>query len=37
MDTLAQSQIELNNKAFISGSGFQGKWRKWKNAGSCNK
>ena len=28
---------KLNNKAFISGSGFQGKWRKWKNAGSCNK
>ena len=22
-------------KAFISGSGFQGKWRKWKNGGNC--
>ena len=26
---------KLNNKAFISGSGFKGKWRKWKNGGSC--
>ena len=26
---------KLNNKAFISGSGFQGKWRKWKNGGNC--
>jgi len=28
---------KLNNKASISGSGFQGKWRKWKKAGSCSK
>ena len=26
---------KLNKKAFISGSGFQGKWRKWKNGGNC--
>ena len=26
---------KLNNKAYISGSGIQGKWRKWKNAGNC--
>jgi len=27
---------KLNNQAFISGSGYQGKWKKWKNAGDCS-
>ena len=26
---------KLNNEAFISGSGYQGKWKKWKSAGDC--
>ena len=26
---------KLNNQAFISGSGYQGKWKKWKNAVDC--
>tara|TARA_A100001388_G_scaffold105204_1_gene77013 strand:+ start:436 stop:768 length:333 start_codon:yes stop_codon:yes gene_type:complete len=27
---------KLNNQAFISGSGYQGKWKKWKSAGDCS-
>jgi hypothetical protein len=27
---------KLNKKAYVSGTGIQGKLRKWKNAGSCS-
>ena len=26
---------KINNTAHISGSGFRGQWRKWKDAGNC--
>jgi len=27
---------KIKNKAYISGTGIQGKWRKWKDAGNCS-